>query len=510
MLFGCDRKDMNARVRHGLLLAAAVTAPVAVAVALTPLRGHISNANVALLMVVAVAPVAFGGRAAGTAAGISAALAFDFFWTPPVYELGTWYGQDLVGTAVYLAVGLVVSELASQNRRQRTRAEELASEQAALRRVATLVAKGVPEGNVFAAVAEQVGRLADASTAQIFRYEPDGSIVRLAAWGSGAEDLQIGARYPTGGHDVATMVLHSGQRARIDDTGGGPGRPAPLAGQPDSGSVVGDPIVMDGRVWGLVMVTASGPGTLTGDAEQRIAGFTELVATAVSNVQRRTDLVASRRRVVAAGDQMRRRIERNLHDGVQQQLVTLALELRGARGGIPSELPQARAELARVEEGLANVLSELREISRGVHPAILSEGGIGPAVKSLARRAALSVNLDVQVAERLPQAVEVAAYYVVSESLANAAKYASASTAEVEVKIDNGALRVHVRDDGTRGADPAKGSGIVGLRDRVEALGGSMVLASPPGEGTSMLAEFPLGILGGDRFGGRAEFAGPP
>jgi signal transduction histidine kinase len=263
-------------------------------------------------------------------------------------------------------------------------------------------------------------------------------------------------------------------------------------------------------VWGLMRVTASGPGTLAGDAEQRLAEFTELVATAVSNVQRRTDLVASRRRVVAAGDQMRRRIERNLHDGVQQQLVTLALKLRGARDGIPGELPQARAELARVEEGLANVLGELREISRGVHPAILSEGGIGPAVKSLARRAALPVNLDVQVAERLPQAVEVAAYYVVSESLANAAKHASASTAEVEVKIDNGALRVHVRDDGTGGADPAKGSGIVGLRDRVEAVGGNMVLASPPGEGTSMLAEFPLGILGGDRSGGRAEFAGPP
>lgn len=501
---------MNARLRYGLLLAAAVAAPVAVAAALIPLRGHISTTNVGLLMVVAVAPAAFGSRVAGIVAAASAAVAFDFFWTPPLYDLITYYGQDLVGAVVYLAVAVVVGELASQNRRHRTRAEELASEQAALRRVATLVAKGVPQGKVFAAVAEEVGGLADGSTAQIFRYEPDGSIVRLAAWGSGAEDLQIGARYPTGGHDVATMVLHSGRRARIDDTGEGPGRPAPIAGQPDFGSVVGDPIIMDGGVWGLVMVTASGPGTLAGDAEQRIAGFTELVATAVSNVQRRTDLVASRRRVVAAGDQMRRRIERNLHDGVQQQLVTLALKLRGARDGIPGELPQARAELARVEEGLANVLGELREISRGVHPAILSEGGIGPAVKSLTRRAALPVNLDVRVAERLPEAVEVAAYYVVSESLANAVKHASASAAEVEVKIDNGALRVRVRDDGTGGADPAKGSGIVGLRDRVEALGGSMVLASPPGEGTSMLAEFPLEIPGGDRSGGRAEFAGPP
>lgn len=500
---------MNARLRNGLLLTAAVVAPVAMAAVLTPLRGDIDDINVALLMVVAVAPVAFRSRVAGIVAAVSAALAFDFFWTPPLHELLTYHGQDLVGAFVYLAVAVVVGELASRNRWHRRWAEVLASEQAALRRVATLVAEGVPQAKVFAAVAEEVSRLADASTAQIFRYEPDDSIIRLAAWGGGAEALQIGARYPTGGHDVATMVLHSGRRARVDDTGEGPARPALIAGQSDFGSMSGDPIVMDGRVWGLVMVAASGHGTLAEDAEQRIAGFTELVATAVSNVQRRTDLVASRRRVVAAGDQMRRRIERNLHDGVQQQLVALALQVRGARDGIPGELPQARAELARAEQGLADVLDEVREISRGLHPAILSEGGIGLAVKSLARRAALPVNLDIRIGERLPEEVEVAAYYVVSESLANAAKHASASAAEVEVAIDNGVLRVHVRDDGAGGADPARGSGIVGLRDRVEAVGGTMVLTSPPSEGTSLLAEFPVGILGGDRSGGRAELVGP-
>ena len=350
------RNKVNARLRYGLLLAAAVTAPVALAAALMPLRGRISETNVALLMVVAVAPVAFGSRVAGIVAALSAALAFDFFWTPPFFHLNTYYVQDVVGTAVYLAVVIVVSELFSQNLRHRTKAEELASEQAALRRVATLVAKGAPEGKVFAAVAEEVGSLADARAAQIFRYEPDGSVVRLAAWGSGTKDLKLGARYPPSAYNVAAMVLHSGRRARIDDTGGGPGQPAPIAGPPDSGSVVGDPIVMDGRVWGLVIVTMNRPGTSAGDAEQRIAGFTELVATAVSNVQRRTDLIASRRRIVAAGDQMRRRIERNLHDGAQQQLVSLVLQLRGARDGIPDGLAQARAELAQVEEGLANVL----------------------------------------------------------------------------------------------------------------------------------------------------------
>jgi signal transduction histidine kinase len=457
-----------------------------------------------------VAPVAFGGRVAGIVAALSAALAFDFFWTPPLFTLNTYDGQDLVGTAVYVAVGLVVGELASQNRRHRTKAEELASEQAALRRVATLVAKGVPEGKVFAAVAKEVGGLADASTAQIFRYEPDGSVVRLAAWGSGTKDLEIGARYSPGGHDVATMVLHSGRRARIDDTGEGPGRPAPIAGQPYSGSVVGDPIIMDGHLWGLVVVTANRPGTLAGDTEQRIAGFTELVATAVSNVQRRTDLIASRRRVVAASDQMRRRIERNLHDGAQQQIVTLALKLKGTRDSIPDNLPRARAELAQVEEGLANVLDEVREISRGLHPAILSEAGLGLAVKSLARRASLPVKLDLRVAERLPEPVEVAAYYMISEALANAVKHASASAVEVEVRIDNEAFCVHVRDNGNGGADPARGSGITGLRDRVEALGGSLMLASPRGEGTSMLAEFPLGTPAGDGSGGPAEFPRSP
>jgi signal transduction histidine kinase len=484
---------VNARLRYGLLLAVAVAAPVAVAAALMPLRGRISIANVALLMVVPVIPVAFASRAAGIVAAASAAFAFDFFWTPPLFTLNTWYGQDLAGAALYLAVGLVVSELARQNRRHRAKAEELASEQAALRRVATLVATRAPQDKVFAAVAEEVGRLADASTAQIFRYEPDGSIVRLAAWGRRTEDLQIGARYPAGGHGVATMVLHSGTPAHIDDTGEGPGRSVPIAGQSGFGSVTGDPIVMDGRVWGLVMVTTNRPGTLAGDAEQRIAGFTELVATAVSNIQRRTDLIASRQRIVAAGDQMRRRIERNLHDGAQQQLVTVSFKLRRIRHGIPGDLSQARAELAQAEEGLANVLGELREISRGLHPAILSDGGLGPALKSLARRAAFPVNLDLQVAERLPEPVEVAAYYLVSEALANAAKHARASSVDVAVKIDHGVLCVHVRDDGAGGADPAKGSGLVGLRDRVEALGGRLVLTSPPGEGTSMLAEFPLG-----------------
>jgi signal transduction histidine kinase len=489
-------RNVSARLRYGLLLAAALAAPVAVGAALFPLRGHISATNVALLMIVPVASVAFGSLLAAILAAASAALAFDFFWTPPLFTLNTYGGQDLIGTAVYLGVGLVIGGLASQSR-QRRRAEELASEQAALRRVATLVAKDAPEGKVFTAAAEEVGRLARASTAQVFRYEQDGSVVRLAVWGSGTEDLTVSARYPAGGHDVATMVLRSGRPARVDGTAAGL---VPVTRQTEA--VIGDPIFVDGRLWGLVMVTTSRPGALPGDAEERIAGFTELVATAA---QRRGEMIASRKRIVAAGDQTRRRIERNLHDGAQQQIVTLALTLRAAWRGIPGDLTQTRAEVRRVEEGLKSVLDELREISHGLHPAVLSEHGLGPAMKSLARRAAMPVNLDLQLAGRLPEQVEAGAYYLVSEALANTAKHANASAAEVRLSIDHGVLVVHVRDDGDGGADPAKGSGITGMRDRVEALGGRVVLRSPLGEGTSVLAEFPLGTPGGDGSDGPTE-----
>jgi signal transduction histidine kinase len=198
-------------------------------------------------------------------------------------------------------------------------------------------------------------------------------------------------------------------------------------------------------------------------------------------------------RVVSAADEMRRKIERDLHDGTQQRLITLSVELRGVYDSCAGR-PELRDRLAHLAEGLASLLDELRQISRGVHPAILSQSGLGPALKSLARRAALPVKLDVGVAERLPEPVEVAAYYVVSEALANAAKHSGASVAEVGIAVSDGALSVRVRDDGAGGANAAKGSGIIGLRDRVEALGGTMVLASPPGEGTSIVVELPLAV----------------
>jgi len=206
----------------------------------------------------------------------------------------------------------------------------------------------------------------------------------------------------------------------------------------------------------------------------------------------REELTASRARIVAAGDEARRRIERDLHDGTQQRLVSLVLDLRAAGGALPAELPELRAQLAQVADGLARALDDLREVSRGIHPAILSEGGLGPALRALARRSVVPVELDVDVQPRLPEPVEVAAYYVVSEALANAAKHARASVAHVGARARDGSLHLSIRDDGVGGAAPGQGSGLIGLTDRVEALGGTISVISPTGQGTALMIDLPI------------------
>jgi signal transduction histidine kinase len=217
---------------------------------------------------------------------------------------------------------------------------------------------------------------------------------------------------------------------------------------------------------------------------------------AASLQQSRAELAASRARIVAAADHSRRRIERDLHDGVQQRLVSLGLDIRAIQAGMPVELSEPRAELDQLAGGLSDAVDELRELSRGIHPAILSEGGLGPALKALARRSAVPVELDVAVADRLPEPVEVAAYYVVSEALANAAKHAQASVVQVEAHTAAGSLHLRVRDDGTGGAEVGPGSGLIGLADRVQALGGTITVTSPPGDGTTLQVELPLDAEG--------------
>ena len=228
------------------------------------------------------------------------------------------------------------------------------------------------------------------------------------------------------------------------------------------------------------------------DTEARLGAFTELVATAIANAESRAELTASRARIVAAADKTRRQIERDLHDGAQQQLVSLVLRVRAAHAAVPAELVELKSELDRVAEGLASFLEGLQEISSGIHPAILAKGGLGPALKTLARRSPIPVKLELRAEAPLPERVEVAAYYVVSETLTNAAKHAHASLINVEMQTADGALHLRVRDDGAGGADPTRGSGLIGLKDRVETLGGTITVQSPTGAGTTVHVELPL------------------
>jgi signal transduction histidine kinase len=264
------------------------------------------------------------------------------------------------------------------------------------------------------------------------------------------------------------------------------------AGFGRSGTVctVASPIVVEGRLWGAMVVAAS--EELPPDAEERMEKVGELVATAIANAESKSELAASRRRIVAASDDARRRIERDLHDGTQQRLVSLGLAVRVAQSSLPSDLNDLRSELSRIATGLAEAVEELQELSRGIHPAILAQGGLAPTLRTLARRSAIPVALDIRMDTRLPAAIEVAAYYVMSEALANAAKHAQASRIDISVTARDGRLMLSIRDDGIGGAGRSRGSGLVGLTDRVEALGGSISIESPPGAGTRVTAELPL------------------
>jgi signal transduction histidine kinase len=257
-------------------------------------------------------------------------------------------------------------------------------------------------------------------------------------------------------------------------------------------SSVGAPITVAGRLWGVIVVASTGHQILPAGTEDRLADFTELVATAITNADAQAELTASRARVVATADETRRRIERDLHDGAQQRLASLLLQLRAAQAAVPPDLEQPDAELDRVARGLAAALEELRDYARGIHPALLAERGLGPAVKALGRRSTVPVEVELHTDGRLPEQVEVGAYYVISEALTNAAKHANASSVVVDVETSDDVLRVSVRDDGVGGADLARGSGLVGLKDRVAALGGRISLESPPGGGTSLEIELPL------------------
>ena len=345
----------------------------------------------------------------------------------------------------------------------RTEIERLAQEQAALRRVATLVAQGAETGEVFAAVAREVSQVMHLPVAAVLRYEDDGGTMTvIAAWSDRPHPFQPGSRWPVPGSGLATRVRQTGRAGRVEDYSHRRGIFAAKARELGLYSVAAAPIIVDGAVWGLVTI-ASTDGPIPGHAEDRLAEFTELVGTAIANTQSRAELSASRARIVAAADETRRRLERDLHDGIQQRLVSLALKARTIEMMTRQPGEEVRGELARLADGLGTALDELREVSHGIHPAILSEAGVGPALEALARRSAVPVELDLNLGPRLDQHVEAAGYYIASEAITNAAKYARASVIDVVVDGCDGALTLSIIDDGVGGADPSRGSGIIGL-----------------------------------------------
>jgi len=399
--------------------------------------------------------------------------------------------------AVFLVTAVVVSLLAARWRRQALASSRLASQQAALRRVATLVAQAVPPAEIFETVTREIGLLSGADLARMERYEEDGTVTGVAAWTrDDGRRLAVGRRFALTGVSIAARVRETSGPVRVDILANASGPIAEEAQALGIRSSIGCPIRVGGRVWGVIAASSRRRAPFPADTEAQISEFTELVATAVSNAVSRGQLAASRARIVASADATRRRIERDLHDGIQQRLVTLGLELQGVREAVPSDRRELLARLSDVEDHIRALIDELREISRGIHPAVLSQGGLGPALKSLARRSGVPVQLNVGAVQRLPHAVEAAAYYAVSEALTNTTKHANASVAHVDLEVRDVTLRLSIRDDGVGGADPAQGSGIVGLADRVEALGGTIAVTSPPGEGTAIALKLPVESLG--------------
>jgi signal transduction histidine kinase len=424
---------------------------------------------------------------AGEAAEVARALRLRSTVGAPILVDGRLWGALMAATRgekplpddaeTQIAAFTELVATAVSNAQSREDRRRLADEQSALRRVATLVAQGVEPAEIFSAVSGEAAALFG-SGAAVLKFEPD-SPAAITVGTSNDVGYPIGACWEVQDEPVLAAVARTRRPARVGAAGS------------SSPSTVASPIVVDGRVWGAMSLHSTDE-VLPPETEGRLENFTELLATAIANAHSRSELAASRRRIVAASDAARRRIERDLHDGTQQRLVSLALQLRGAQARVPPALGELEAQLDDIAVGITDVLDELRELARGLHPAVLANGGLGPALKTLARRSAVPVALDLRPDGRPPEHIEVGAYYVVSEALANAAKHANASAVAVQIEAVDGFLRVSVRDDGVGGARFERGSGLVGLKDRVEALGGLIVVESAPGKGTAVRVDLPL------------------
>jgi PAS domain S-box-containing protein len=406
-------------------------------------------------------------------------------------------GERLVGFTELVTSTLINAETRDGLRR-------LADEQVALRRVATLVAAGIEPDQVFAAVSEEVARLFTADGAGVGRYEPETGHVVVVGRSESLSSIPLGSRQEIDKSLFTGEVYRTGRAARIDVKGDevgdadALGRIARQVLSMGFSSGVAAPIVVEGELWG-VLTASSSHTTLPPKTENRLESFAELVATAIANAETRAELDVSEARarelaarIVAAGDEARRRIERNLHDGTQQRLVALGLDVEMLRESLSADQPDAQSGLERIRHELESVLDDVRELSHGLHPALLSRAGLEPSLRALARKSPIPVKLNVSVGERPSESTETAVYYVLSEALANAAKHALASEISVVLTTSRSEIRATIEDDGCGGAEASAGSGLVGLIDRVEALGGRFALDSPPGHGTRISIEMPL------------------
>jgi signal transduction histidine kinase len=397
---------------------------------------------------------------------------------PPDTEARLRSFTELVATAI-------------ANAESRAGLARLAEEQAALRRVANMVARGVSPNELFAAVTEEAGTLLGADLAAMVRHETDDTLTVLATWAALGEHSQVATRVPLEEGDLATRVWGQGRPVRMDGHDGLPARQASTREQLGIQSSVASPIVVDGQAWGGLVVHSKQTEPLPGDTEARLENFTDLVATAVANAESRAALAASRARIVAAADESRRRIERDLHDGAQQRLVHAVIVLKLALRALSHDSPNAGELVAEALHHAEQANSELRELAHGILPAALTRGGLRGGVDALVSRASLPVSTSVSD-ERLPPAIEATAYFIISEALTNAAKHARAGHARVVARIERGELRVEVRDDGIGGARGGDSTGLGGLQDRVAALDGRLVVESPLGGGTRVCALLPV------------------
>ena len=373
----------------------------------------------------------------------------------------------------------------------RRRAELIANEQAALRRVATLVARQATPGELFAAVAKEVAQLLGVRSVSVIRYDPDATMTPVGVWGEETQFL-LGVSWPLTETPVAGVIWRTGQPATVElsrsDT-----KVAQALRERGFLFATGVPIVVEGDRWGAMLAHDSDREAFPDDVVDRLERFTELVATAVANAMARTELVAAQRRVIEAADAARARVTRDLHDGAQQRFVNSLINLQQAQEKWSTDADRARDLLDVALAECVDGVESLRELAAGIHPPILSEMGLAAALESLIARIQFPVSLEIEELE-LPPSLRVSAYFFCCEALTNVAKHASASCASVRVVVPDRELTIEVRDDGIGGAEIGSGgSGLVGLSDRVGALDGSIALSSPrDGRGTTLIARIPL------------------